>query len=723
MNQVLLIGNPNTGKTTLFNSLTRANEHTGNWHGVTVDSKQKIMRLNNQEFKVVDLPGIYSLSPLSFEESVTVEYLYSHLNSLVVNIVDVNNLHRNLYLTLELLNLNVPCVLVVNDIQNSKNKINKYNLKKLEQILGIKVLKINAENKQEINILKKEILNFKYVKTPFELKQFANINNNKNIELTKEIIKNNVNKISQLNLNYVALKTLENDEIILNKLNLNIDQQNNIKLLQEQSNIETFAKQKFDVIQKILQECKITTNENKTHKTKIDKPYGSSKLDKIVLNKFLCLPIFFAVMLLVFYLTFFSIGAWLSDQLLYLVQDLFGNWILGVVKSVTNNAIIYDFFASALIGGIGSVLAFLPQIVMLFLCLGILEDSGYLSRVAFCLDDIFAKVGLSGKSVYTLLMGFGCSTSACLTARTVNDKNSKIKTSMLAPYMSCSAKLPIYAVIGSAFFGAQNVFVVFALYMLGVVVALLLSVLYEKTFLKSKDNAFIMEFPPYKLTKPKRMARLILDNAKQFLLRVGSLLVSVNVIVWVLSNFSFSFAFVQTQGGQSMLETLGKIFAPIFAPLGFGSWGATSALIAGLIAKEIIVASLAMFNGISNTAQNYHANLSQSLTNPMSAVCFTPASALSYMVFCLLYSPCLATVSVLGKEIGKKWTLVSILVQFAVAYVIALVVNASVNLIMAKGIWLFLLVALVFAVCLFAIVYLLKKILKKRKCHGCSKCN
>lgn len=716
---VILLGNPNTGKTTLFNSLTKSNEHTGNWHGVTVDSKDKKYIYNNQKFNLVDLPGIYSLTPLSYEEEVAVDYLYSNRKTLVVNIVDINNIYRNLYLTLELLMLNQPTILVINETSKSQNCLYNIDEQKLQKILGIKVIKLNAENIKQVEILKKEIFNFYNNKTAKSLEKSSNFNINSNFEINKmlqqttKLIKNNFDEKLEINTKYLAYKCLENDEKIINILNLSNKQKIELSSYQKQIKLEDLAKDKYEIIDNIFKSANI-------RKTK--KVYGKSVLDKIVLNKYLCLPIFLLVLLAVFYLTFFSLGSYLSDMLSNFIQSTVKNGTLSLIKSITNNAIIYDFFSTAIIDGLGSVLSFLPQVVILFLCLGILEDSGYLSRVAFSLDDIFSKIGLSGKSVYTLLMGFGCSTSACLTARTMDDKNSQIKTAMLAPYMSCSAKLPIYAVIGSAFFGVNNVFVVFAMYMLGVVVALLLSVFYEKSFLKSKAQSFILEFPPYRLTKPKRLLYLTIDNIKMFLVRIGTLLISVNIIVWILSNFSFTFAFVKSTGEASMLETLGKVLSPIFIPLGFGSWGATSALLAGLVAKEIIISSIAMFNGVSLSDKTLNSKISQSLRISTNPVCFTPASALSYMVFCLLYSPCLATIMVLRKEIGKKWTFISIIVQFVVAYIMALIVYASTSLILNKGIGVFLIFALVFVLCLFAIIMIIKRFKHIKSCKKCTSC-
>ncbi len=707
MKEIILLGNPNTGKTTLFNSLTKSSEHTGNWHGVTVDEKSKVYNYNNAQYKIVDLPGIYSLTPNSIEEEVSVNYLYSHKNTLVVNIVDINNLRRNLFLTMELLEAKIPFILVVNNTSNET-----INEKELQKGIGAKVVVINAKNKNEVGVLKQEIEKY-YISgkqtSSIEIKYENTINST-----FGDVI--NSLKINEVNIKlpetYIAKKCLENDCIIINKLNLSNNDKDILKNLERKANLEQIIENNYKQIDNILfgiRHQKIT--------------YGKNKLDKFVLNKYLCMPIFFGVLLLVFYLTFFSVGAILSDALSSFLHNILGRGILNVIGGITNNVIIYDFFETAIIGGMGAVLSFLPQVVIMFLCLGLLEDSGYLSRVAFSLDDIFSKFGLSGKSVYTLLMGFGCSTSACMTARTMEDKNAKIKTAMLAPYMSCSAKLPIYFVIGSAFFGASNVFVIFGLYLLGVLVALSLSMFYEKTFLKSKSQSFIFEFPPYRMVTIKRVLGIVFKSGKDFLFRIGSLLVSMNIIIWILSSFSFDFSFVMISSQPSMLEGLGKVLAPIFLPLGFGTWGATSALVAGLIAKEIIVSSIAMFNGISSNFEGKYGELSKSLTLSSSPVFFTPASALSFMVFCLLYTPCFASIAVLKKEIGKKWLVVSMLVQFALAYICSIIIYGTTSLIIKNGIIGLLICVIIASLVSFSIYYLLNAIKQKRLCPGCKKCN
>ena len=349
-----------------------------------------------------------------------------------------------------------------------------------------------------------------------------------------------------------------------------------------------------------------------------------------------------------------------------------------------------------------------------------LEDSGYLSRVAFVFEDILGKVGLSGKSVYTLLMGFGCSTSAVLTARNMEDKNSKIKTGLVTPYMSCSAKFPIYSVLGGAFFGANNIFVIVGLYLLGVVVAILMSLIFEKTCLKSKEQSFILEFPPYRMMSAKRIFTLLWQNVKLFLIRVASLIVAMNVIVWLLSNFSFTFAYVGASGGVSILETMGRIISPIFAPLGFNSWGLVSALLAGLVAKEVIVSSIALFNGVDENALGA---ISNSLTNPSSAVFFARgASVLSYLVFCLLYFPCLATASVLSKEIGKKWTFIGVAIELIVAYVVSFIVYRLALAFESFGAVKVLICLLCLTVIIISILFVAKRIKNKKTCSNCKKC-
>lgn len=670
--KVCLVGNPNTGKTSLFNTLASAHEHVGNWHGVTVEEKVKKYSYHGAEIELVDLPGLYSLSPLSYEEGVARDYILRERDKLFVNICDENNLSRNLYLTLCLMELDLNLILVVNQMNKKRNV--KIDYEKLSKLLGLKIISIDATNKNDCEKLNSEIVSFSGNKR-------RNIPYLQNLSLPRE----GTNMFDKI-------KLLEGDEFISGKYSLEPNFEH----------VEEVAKARYGFVDKVLSDC--TTSSKKV--------YGKSRLDKILLNKFLAFPIFLCFIVLSFYLTFFSLGKWLSLLTQIVLDKLIGAPLISVSLKLFGEGAMTCFVSDAIVGGIGSVLAFLPQVALLFFFLSLLEDSGYLSRVAFVFEDVLSVMGLSGKSVYTLLMGFGCSTTAVLTARNMEDKNSKIKTALLSPYMSCSAKFPVYAVVGGAFFGANNLWVILGLYFLGVVVALSLSMIYEKTCLKSKKQSFILEFPPYRMMGIKRTMSLLWLNIKLFISRVGGLILLMNVIVWILSNFAFPFKYVG-EDGVSMLETLGRILAPIFTPLGFGSWAIVSALIAGLVAKEVILSSLAMFNGVSGEM------LGSSLLLSSSVVSFSSkASVLSFLVFTLLYFPCLASFVVLFKEVGRKWTLIGCLIEFLIAYICAFVVY-RLNLASSQTI-----VCLFLATILILTIVLLVKRLKRKKspCNSCKGC-
>lgn len=701
MKEILLIGNPNTGKTTLFNNLTKSNEHIGNWYGVTVEEKRKKFNAGGEDFELVDLPGIYSLTALSFEEQVAVDYILNGSDKLMINICDLNNLQRNLYLTLGLLELGANILLAINTM-GSKKPFNEVDVYKLKEELGVEVFLFNASSKKDILELK--LLIKKMSDKPKKGIMPSYINKLENYQEFK-LIKNSLNVKEKDRLNFYTIKILENDQKIIEKCGFN-----NKKRKLNADYIQKIAKIRYEYISCISE---------KAIKKIQKRAYGESKIDKIILNRFLSIPIFLGIMALIFYLTFFSVGAFFSSILSDFIQNVIGANLVNFIAGVCDIPWVIGLFENGIVAGLGSILSFLPQVVLLFFFLSILEDSGYLARLAFSFEDIFKKLGLSGKSVYTLLMGFGCSATAALTARNMEDKNSKIKTAMLTPYMSCSAKLPIYAVLGGAFFGASNIFIVFSLYLLGVVVAIILSMILEKTALKSKNQSFILEFPPYRIPSFKRVLNIIADNLKQFIIRIGSVIFAMNIIVWLLGSFSFSFTYVPDTGGVSMLENIGKFLAPIFIPLGFGNWGATSALIAGLVAKEVIVSSIAIFNGIDVNAGSMTEQVQSSILNPNSAVYFTPASALSYMVFCLIYMPCIATMSVLNKEIGTKWTVISIIIELVIAYLLSLVVYNLYNFINIFGFGYFAILLIGLIIIGVSVTFIIKHLKSKDKCKAC----
>lgn len=701
MKEILFIGNPNVGKTTLFNTLTSSNAKTGNFHGVTVDEKIKMINFYGTEFKCVDLPGIYSMTPNSYEEEVSINYILNHQDASIVVVAQSNALQKNLLLLYELCELERNIILFVNKMP----KGGIIDVKKLEENLKIKVIFANAKNKNETEKLKEYIFQNNFYNNKINIKLNSNLLNLKN-----KIPNNNLSKNM---LEFFVYKAYSGSKYY--QIKLNIKENNCCFSLENDNYLQNNLIEKYNYINNILQ------NSNYIQKRIV----GQSKIDKIFLNKFLCLPIFLLIMTGVFYLTFFSLGAFLSNSLRYLLVEKLGGICVQSLKNCCTSIWVIDLVDVGIFGGVGTIISFLPQVVLLFLALDILEQSGYISRLAFMLDDTLKKVGLSGKSVYTLLMGFGCSTSACMTARTMSDKNAKIKTAMLAPFMSCSAKLPVYAVIGGAFFGANNVWIIVCLYILGIVMALFLSLFFENTTLKSENQTFIMEFPDYQRIGVKQILKTIWDTTKSFLIRIGSLLLVLSIIVWVLENFSFDFSYVKLSNKASMIEALGKILSPIFIPLGFSSWGVTSALLAGVIAKEIIISSIAIFNNVSSNNANFMQSVSNSLKIETSIVYFTPASALSFMVFCLLYTPCVSTMAVLGKEIGKKWTFICVLMQFVIAYLTAMVTFALFNLIAYLSIVNSLLLLLLVA----CVVGIFKRIFSKKKqknihinCSGCNRC-
>ncbi len=692
MKEVLLIGNPNTGKTTLFNSLTKSDEHVGNWHGVTVDNKKKSFFVGKEEFVLVDTPGVYSLCPLSFEEEVAVKTVSTHKHDKIINICDRNNIRRNFYLTVCLLEQGYDVVLAINEID--KKSLFKIDCKKLETELGVQAVLFNAEKKEDVASLKKCLTEKKEAFKSIDLPYTKKLRWQKKVDIP-----------SELDEQLVLIKAYEKDEKFFEERKL--DHKTYFDAVPSDS-VLTLSELRYAFVDEVVSNCS----------KRVSGIYGKSKFDRIALNKFFAIPFFFLILCGMFYLTFFSFGALLSDGLSKLLE-LVSNPILSLIEKSHPNSWVYDLFNVAIFGGLGTVLSFLPQVVLLFFFLSVLEDSGYMSRIAFIFEDVLGKIGLSGKSVYTLLMGFGCSTSAIMTSRNMDDKNAKIKTAILCPYMSCSAKIPIYTVIGGAFFGAKNLLVIFFLYLLGVVVAITISKFFDMTVLKSKEQSFILEFPPYRMTSLKRVSKILWKNVREFMLRVGTIMIAMNVVIWWFSSFSFKFSYVAGGEGESILEAIGKLIAPIFSPLGFGNWAVVASLLAGLVAKEVVVSSIAMFNGVDAGATRL---VSESLLLSSSVVFFKNyASVLSFLVFCLLYTPCIASISMLSHEIGKKWTFISIIIQLMTAYIVSFVVFNIAFCIELFGFWKVALILLAIIILLISIFYIFRKI-KRKECGNCKNC-
>ncbi len=655
MNHIVLVGNPNVGKTTLFNKLTKSFEHTGNWHGVTVDKKEKKIKFEDKEYEIVDLPGIYSMTSFSFEEQVAIDFLLAK-NTSVVNICDANVLERNLYLTLQLLEAGIKPTIFINFDNEIKRVGKEYNYDTLSKILGLKIVKNNQM------IFENVLYNTKLSKKNIDLPYIKDLPINEILSIL------NLSQLEKFNCDrkFVAIKILEKDEKILDKLNLTEIQKEKInKIAQKKDYLTLIAQYRYNYIESILKQCTIKSN---------DKVYGKFKLDKFVLNKFLCLPIFLCILFVIFYVTFSSLGAVLSQWLKIAIDKFIGDPITNFLYKINAPMWIIGLFSSGIIGGVGGLLCFIPQIVLLFLFLSLLEDSGYMSRLAFSFEDIFYKFGLSGKSIFTILMSFGCTTTAVLTSRNIEDKNTKIKTAMISPYMSCSAKLPIYAVIGGAFFSKGNIFVIIGLYLIGVIVGLFISNILDKKFLKSGERSFILEFPPYRSPSLKQISITIWENIKQFVVKVATILLSFSVIVWILQNFSFKFEYIPiVRSSTSMLETIGKGLSIIFRPIGLDNWGIVVSLLVGIMAKEMVVGTMAIVNNIPNSI-NFEKQLGASFLSSAFVINFSPLTAIVMMVFSLLYMPCISTIAVLNKEIGWKLTLCTCIIQFMVAYFVCFVI-------------------------------------------------
>lgn len=643
--KVILAGNPNTGKTTLFNTLTNSFEHASNWHGVTVDVKQKQYEYKGKKFEVCDLPGLYSLDAYSSEEKIASDFICQNPDAVVVCILDANNLKRNLFLGLELKEKTPNLIFAV----NMANELKNFDFKRLEKELGVKTVPIDARKKKSAKTLKEEIANF---------------------------------VIEQI----VPKQTIEKFEI---------------------GEFEKKSKQKFQEIADILNRVGY---ERKGL-------YGSSRLDKVVLSKIGCFIVFLSVMALVFFITFGTIGNTFSEK----VNGIFGvlsNKIYDFLQKYIKNEMLLRFLNEGVIAGALSVTSFLPQIILLFACLNFLEDFGYLSRVAFMFDPLFKKIGLTGRSAFSLIMGFGCTTTAVLTSRNLDNKNLQKRTTILLPFMSCSAKLPIFAVIVSTFFSKYKALIVFSLYAFAILVMILVALIFAKKDKRQETEMFILEMPKYRAPSLSKVLKNALAVGKNFIVRVGGAIVLSSMVIFVLYSFNFKLQFVGDEVENSILYTLAKILSPIFKPLGFGSVGATIAIFSGFIAKEMVVSSLAIINRVSVDG------LALSLSSLTSPVHFSPLSAISFLVFVLLYTPCVSACIMMKKEVGRKSMWLSIALQIGVAYVSSFLFYNLIDSFLSKHYGIFVGLVIFVALASFVMIkYLKKKKLSIKGCEGnCSSC-
>lgn len=655
-----LAGNQNCGKTTLFNQLTGSNQHVGNFPGVTVESKEGVIR-GYKDATVVDLPGIYSLSPYTDEEIVTRDFLLKNKPDGIINIVDATNIERNLYLSMQLIELNIPMVIALNMMDEVRANGGTIKIDKLQEELGVPVVPISASKNEGIDELIETAVRTAQNRQYPRRQDFCSGAVHRAIHSIAHLVEDHAERI-QTPSRFAATKLVEGDEPMLNALNLSDNEKDMVEhaVTEMERELDTdreaaLADMRYTFIDRLCADSVVKCGESKEHARSV-------KMDNLLTNKYLAIPIFLLIMLLIFWLTFGVIGSFLSDLLSQGI-DFVTNVVSDALAAYGINPVVHSLVIDGVFAGVGSVLSFIPTIVVLFFFLSILEDSGYMARVAFVMDKLLRKIGLSGRSFVPMLIGFGCSVPAIMATRTLSSERDRKMTILLTPFMSCSAKLPIYGMITMAFFPKYRALVMIGLYVLGMVVGVLMGLLLKRTLFHGKPVPFVMELPNYRLPSPKSVGMLLWDKAKDFLTRAFTVIFVATIIIWFLQSFDVRLNPVSA-GDDSMLAGIGRWIAPIFAPLGFGDWRASTALLTGFSAKEAVVSTFAVLTG-SNTA-----NMSAALSS-----IFTPLTAISFLVFTLLYTPCVAAISAVRREMNSGKAAVGVVfLQTGVAWVVAFIV-------------------------------------------------
>ncbi len=663
-----LAGNQNCGKTTLFNQLTGANQHVGNFPGVTVDRKDGTIK-NHPEATVTDLPGIYSLSPYSSEEIVTRDFLIKDKPSGIINIVDASNLERNLCLTMQLMELGIPMVLALNMMDEVRENGGSIRVNELEQILGIPVIPISAVKNEGIDELVSHALHVaRFMENPGRIDFCTDSVDKKDpvgavhrcIHAVVHMIEPEA-KQSGLPLRFAATKLIENDVPIEKLLNLTDDKkqafEHIVSVMEDETGLDreaAISNMRFSFIEKMCQKTVVRPHESKEHKR-------SMKIDRLLTGRYTAIPCFIAIMALIFVMTFNLVGAWLSD-LMSLGVDSVISLIDNALTAVQINPVVHSLVVDGICNGVGSVISFLPTIVTLFFFLSILEDTGYMARVAFVMDKLLRKIGLSGRSFVPMLIGFGCSVPAIMSTRTLSSERDRKMTILLTPFMSCSAKLPIYSLIISVFFPRQyQALVMVGLYIFGIICAIIYALILKSTKFKGEPVPFVMELPNYRLPSAKSVVHLIWEKAKGFIEKAFTIIFVASIIIWFLQTFDARFNVAESPE-QSLLAMIGSLVAPIFAPLGFGDWRVSTALITGFTAKESVVSTLTVLMG-------GNAELVSTL--------FTPFTAAVFLVFTLLYTPCVAAIATVKREMGgTKAAVATVIIQCAIAWCVAFLIHA-----------------------------------------------
>ena len=651
-----LVGNQNSGKTTLFNQLTGSNQRVGNFPGVTVDRKDGVIK-GHPNTLVTDLPGIYSMSPYSSEEIVSRNFVLTEKPKAIINIVDATNIERNMYLTLQLLEMEIPMVVALNMMDELHANGGTVDVNLMESLLGVPVIPISAAKNQGIEELVDHAIHIASYQERPGRQDFCDENDHggavhRGIHAVTYLIEDHAKRCGYPPLFTAAAKVIEGDELVMEPLKLDQNERETVEHIVQQMEAErgldryaAMAEMRFAFIQKICDLCVKKPSESKER-------IKSERIDNILTGKYTAIPMFIIIMGLIFYLTFNVIGAWLQDALGSGVD-----WLTQAADSAMEAANVYPFIHGLIIEGIftgvGSVLSFLPIIVTLFFFLSILEDSGYTARVAFVMDRLLRKIGLSGRSIVPMLIGFGCTVPAVMATRTLPSERDRKMTILLTPFMSCSAKVPIYGFFVAAFFPGKGGLIMIGLYVLGIITGILVALLFRKTLFKGEAVPFVMELPNYRMPSARNVFQLLWEKAKDFLQRAFSVILVATVIIWLLKTFDTSFSMV-TDEKDSILAMVAGWIAPIMAPLGLGDWRICTALISGFMAKESVVSSLIVLFGDS---------VSQAIGS---------AAAAALLVFSLLYTPCVAAIASIRREMGSKWAVGVVIWQCAVAWIVGL---------------------------------------------------
>ena len=651
-----LVGNQNCGKTTLFNQLTGAKQHVGNFPGVTVDRKDGVIKGHDNTL-ITDLPGIYSMSPYSSEEIVTREFVIHEKPKGIINIVDATNIERNLYLTMQLLELGIPMVVALNMMDELRENDGSVLVNEMEEELGVPVIPISAAKGEGIEELIRHAIHVaKYQEQPLETdfcKREEGIH--RGIHAVMHLIEDHAEKV-RIPVRFAASKVMEGDTKILEQLKLTVTEQHLLEEIAKQTEEEpgmdraaAVAQMRFDYIEDICSETVIKPKESKER-------VRSRKADEFLTGKYTGIPAFIGIMGVVFWLTFNVIGAFLQGLLesgITALTDLADK----AMQAANVNSVVHSLVIDGIFSGVGGVLSFLPIIVTLFFFLSILEDSGYMARVAFIMDKLLRKLGLSGRSIVPMLIGFGCTVPGVMASRTLPSERDRKMTILLTPFMSCTAKLPIYAFFTAAFFPKHGALVMIALYVFGIVMGIVMALIFKKTAFKGEAVPFVMELPNYRMPGAKNVGHLLWDKAKDFLQRAFTVIFIATIVIWFLQNFDTGLNMV-SDSQHSILALVAGALAPIFIPVGFGDWRIVTALISGFLAKESVVSSLTVLFGSTATLQGS----------------LTTVGAAALLVFCLLYTPCVAAIASVKRELGGKWAVAMVIGQCVIAWIMAFVV-------------------------------------------------